>query len=222
MSGSAVGQLILKDLYFVRWMIVGSVVAGASAVAIMPLSRVAAYVGGVSLICVLIILNIFLVMTAIVGERKDKVLLFMLSLPVSTTQYTAAKVAANAIAFIVPWLVLTLATVAVIRASAIPDGILPFWIAVLCYLLFYYCVLVGVGLAKDSTGWHAAAITAGNVSVNFLIPFLLARPSVAEHAGAPTAVWTMDIVAIAAVEVAAGLAALAAGVYLRSRNPDFV
>ena len=35
-------------------------------------------------ICALIILNIFLVMCGVVQERKDKVLLFMLSLPVST------------------------------------------------------------------------------------------------------------------------------------------
>ena len=50
----------------------------------MPLGTVTAYVGCVSLICVLVILNIFLVMTAVVQERKDKVQLFILSLPVST------------------------------------------------------------------------------------------------------------------------------------------
>ena len=58
--------------------------AALVAIAIMPLGRVSAYVGGVSLICVLVILNIFLVMSGVVQERKDKVLLFVLSLPVST------------------------------------------------------------------------------------------------------------------------------------------
>ena len=54
----------------------------------MPLGASPAYVGGVSLICALIVLNIFLVMGGVVQERKDKVLLFILSLPVSTMQYT--------------------------------------------------------------------------------------------------------------------------------------
>ena len=56
-----------------------------------------------------------------------------------------AKVAANAIAFLVPWLVLTIATFAVIDVSAIPNGILPYWLAVLGYILFYYCALLAVG-----------------------------------------------------------------------------
>ncbi len=222
MNGSIVPQLILKDLYLVRWMIAGSIAAGVAAVAMMPLGRTSAYVGGVSLICVLIVLNIFLVMGGVVQEKKDKVLLFILSLPVSTTEYTVAKVLANAIAFTVPWLVLTAANIVMIDVSPIPNGILPFWVAVLGYLLFYYCALLAVSLVKDSTGWHTTAIIIGNVSVNFLIPFLLSWPSVIAHAEGPTAVWTGDIVAFIAIELLAGVAALWLAVYFYSRRPDFV
>ena len=222
MNGSIVRHLILKDLFLVRWMIAGSIVAGLVALAMMPLGTTSAYVGGVSLVCVLIVLNIFLVMGGVVQEKKDKVLLFVLSLPVSTTQYTVAKVLANAIAFTVPWLVLTAANIVMIDVSQIPNGILPFWVTVLAYLLFYYCALLAVSLVKDSTGWHTTAIIIGNVSVNFLIPFLLARPSVRAHSQGPTAVWTGDIVAIIAVEILAGVAALGLAVYFHSRRPDFI
>ena len=222
MNGSIVRRLIAKDLYLLRWMIAGSIVAGLVALALMPLGTVYGYVGGVSLICVLIILNIFLVMNGVVQEKKDKVLLFILSLPVSTTEYTVAKLLANAIAFTVPWLLLTGATIVLIDVSHIPNGILPFWIAVLAYLLAYYCALLAVSLVTDSTGWHTTAIIIGNVSVNFFIPFLLRRPSVAAHGEGPTAVWTGDIVAIIVVEILAGVAALALAVYVHSRRHDFV
>ncbi len=222
MNGSIVRLLILKDLYLVRWMIAGSIVAGLASLAMMPLGKISAYVGGVSLICVLVVLNIFLVMGSVVQEKKDKVLLFILSLPVSTTGYTVAKVLANAIAFTVPWLVLTAANIVIIQVSQIPNGILPFWMAVLGYLLFYYCALLAVSLVKDSTGWHTTAIIIGNVSVNFLIPFLLSRPSVRANAEGPTAVWTGDIVTIIVIEILAGVAALGLAVYFHSRRPDFV
>ena len=222
MSAPIVRQLILKDLYLLRWMIVASIVAGGAAIAIMPLSQVSALVGAVSLICTLIILNIFLVMVGVVQEKKDKVLLFILSLPVSTTQYVVAKVAANAIAFLVPWLVLTAGTIAVIDVSAIPNGIVPYWLAVLGYILFYYCALLAVGLLWDSSGVHTTAIIVGNVSINFLIPFLLWLPSVSGHAKGPTAVWTGDIVAIVAAEILTGALVLGLAVYLRSRTGDFV
>jgi hypothetical protein len=222
MNGAIVRQLILKDLYLVRWMIGGSILAGLISLAVMPLGKIHSFVGGVSLICTLIVLNIFLVMASVVQEKKDKVLLFILSLPVSTSQYTVAKVLANAIAFFVPWLVLTAANVVLIVVSPIPDGLLPYWIAVLAYLLFYYCALLAVSLVKDSPGWNATAIIIGNVSVNFIIPFLLSRPSIRAHGEGSIAVWTGDIVAFIAIEIFAGIAALALAAYLHARRSDFV
>jgi ABC-type transport system involved in multi-copper enzyme maturation permease subunit len=222
MSGSIVRILVLADLHLVRWVIAGSLFAGAVSIAMMPLGAVSAYVGGVSLICVLAILNIMLVMTAIVQERKDKVQLFMLSLPVSTTQYTLAKTIANAVGFVGCWVVLTAAVMAVIDRSALPNGILPFLLAVLVYLLSYYGVLLGVALATDSSAWPTVVITIGNISINFLIPLLLSQPSVYLHRTGPVAVWSSDIVALVAVELAVGLAAVAFGLYRRTRRTDFV
>ncbi len=222
MSAPIVRQLILKDLYLFRWMIVASIAAGGAAIAIMPLSEISTYVGAVSLICTLIVLNIFLVMSGVVQEKKDKVLLFILSLPVSTTQYVVAKVAANAIAFLVPWLVLLAGTIAVIDVSAIPNGIVPYWVALLSYILFYYCALLAVGLFWDSTAVHVTAIIVGNVSINFVIPFLLGLPSVYGNAKGPAAVWTGDMVAIVVAEILAGALVLGLAVYFRSRTGDFV
>ena len=189
-----------------RWLLAGSVAAGLVSIAVMPLSSVSAFVGFVSLICVLVILNITLVMSGVVQERKDKVLLFVLSLPISTSQYTAAKMLSNVTAFVIPWLVLTVGVVTVVSASRLPDGVIPFWLAVLSYLLLYYCVLLAVGTVSDSTGLHATVITIGNVSVNFLIPFLLALPSVSANREGPTAVWTADLISIVAIELVAAAA----------------
>jgi ABC-type transport system involved in multi-copper enzyme maturation permease subunit len=222
MNRSVVQHLFLQELFLVRWFVIGSILSGGAALGIMPLGKIPAYAGGVLLVCVLIILNIFLVMNSIVQERKDKVLLFTLSLPISKAQYVAAKVAANAAAFLTPWIVLTVAAAIVIDVSQLPNGLLPFWMALLVYLFTYYCALLAVGLVSDSTGWHAVAITIGNISVNFLIPILLGLPSVAQHIESPTAVWTSDIVAIIVVEVAAAIVALALGFYLRSRRADSV
>ena len=222
MTGSIVGRLVMKDLYLVRWMVVGALVSGAAAVALMPISRVATYVGGVSLVCVLIVLNIFLVMTTVAQEKKDKVLLFILSLPLSARQYLVAKMTANLIAFFVPWLVLSLLTIAVIDRTPLPNGVLPFWVTLLVYLLAYNCVLLAVALATDSTGWHATAITAGNISVNFFIPFMLSRPAIAAHAEGATAVWAPDIFVVLLVEIVIAVLALAAAVVYRARDPDLV
>jgi ABC-type multidrug transport system permease subunit len=146
----------------------------------------------------------------------------MLSLPVSTSQYLAAKLLANAIAFAASWIALTVGVVAVIDVSALPNGMLPFLVTLLVYLLMYYCVLLATGVASDRTGWHATVITIGNVSVNFVIPWLLSQPSVYRNRSGPVAVWTGDIVAVLAVEAVVAVGAVGLGLYLRSRRTDFV
>jgi ABC-2 type transport system permease protein len=222
MSSSIVGQLIRKDLYLMRGAMIGAIVSGGFALALMPISRMMSYVSAVILICVLIVLNIYLVMSSVAQERREKTLLFILSLPVSAMDYTLAKVMANGIAFGVPWLFLTAATAITIVVSPIPDGVLPYWMTLLGYLLAYYCALLGVALLKDSSGWHAAAITLGNISVNFMVPILLSRPSVSAYAEGPVAVWSADLVVILVVELLAGLAVLGYGIYAHARRPDFV
>lgn len=221
MSRSIVGHLIVKDLYLFRWMSLGTIVSGLVAAALMGRSSLPINAGGVLMICALIVLNVVLVLTGIVAERKERVSLFVLSLPVSRQQYVAAKVAANAIAFVVPWAILSLAVVTTIALSSIPRGFLPFWVALLGYLLFYYCALLGVGLNTDSNGWHGVAITVGNLSVNFFIMLLFSLPSVRRFGAGPTAVWTADIVAVTVGEIALGLLALAVAVHVRARRPDF-
>jgi ABC-2 type transport system permease protein len=222
MTRSIVWRLVAKDLFFLRWFMLGAIAAGAGALVIMPQGRVPSYVAAVSLICTLIVLLIMLVMGPVVQERKDKIMLFILSLPVSTTEYVVAKVIANAIAFGVPWLVLTIATFLVVDLTPIPNGSLPFWAAVLGYIFFYYCALLAVGLLTDSGGWHATAITIGNISVNFLIPFLLARPSLQQNIEGPTAVWSSDLLWILALEPTVGIAVLGLALVARTRKPDFV
>ncbi len=222
MSGSVVGRLIRKDLALARWPVIGALIAGAASLAIMPLTSVTAYVGGVTFVCVLVILNIILVMTGVVQERKDKTQIFVLSLPVSTAQYVAAKVVANALAFTVPWAVLSAAAYVVIVRSPIPDGLLPFWTVLLGYLLAYYFVLLGVALFADRNGWHASAITVGNISINLLIPFLLNLPSIASQTSSPVAVWTADVVALTVGEVIVGAVVLALAIRYRSRRADHV
>ena len=65
-------------------------------------------------------------------------------------------------------------------------------------------------------------ITIGNVSVNFLIPFLLGLPSVSAHRTGAVAVWTGDIAAILAIQAVVAAAALWIAVRVGARRPDFV
>jgi len=222
MNRSIVRHLILKDLHLLRWISLSTLVGGLVAVGLMSFSPYPMTGGGVLLLCALIVLSIFLVMHGVVQERKDQVAIFVLSLPVSTTQYVRAKVVANLISFGVPWLLLTAATLVVIDVSQIPNGFIPLWTAVLGFVFLYYCALLGVGLVTSASGWHATAIIVGNIAVNFFIMGLFSLPSVVTHGAGETAVWTADLSAMIVAEIVGGIAALALALFVHSRRTEFV
>src|SRR5215471_18348104 len=92
MRGSVVGQLILKDWRLQRPQIVFSIFGGAIALAITLLrSEPAIVVGGVFFYMALILVGHMLPIVGIVNERKNHNLAFVMSLPVSSIQYTISK-----------------------------------------------------------------------------------------------------------------------------------
>ena len=222
MSASIVRQLVLKDLYLSRWIVLLSTAAGLVSLAIAPLSPTGFYVGSVTYICVLIVLNIFLVTFGVIQEKKDKVQLFVLSLPISTTQYTVAKATANFTAFFVPWLFLSIASLVVIDATGIPNGLMPVTLVLSLFVFCYYCVLLAVGIATEAAFWIPTVIVIGNVSVNFVIFLAFQLPSIGGNAQGEVAVWGGDAIALMAIEIGVGIAALALAFAAQARRREFI
>jgi ABC-2 type transport system permease protein len=219
---SLIGTLVLKDLYLARGMIVASLLGGVLSIALMPWSLVAFYVGITSFMVVLIVLNVALVMASVIGERKEKVALFALSLPVSTTQYTVAKVISSLIAFLGPWAFLSVGCLVLFDVTPIPNGMIPVSVALMVYMVLYFCVLLTVALFTDSALWTGVVIVAGNVGINFVIQILLRLPSFEANGRGETAVWTADIVVFIALQLVLSVVAIAVALFIHSRKRDFV
>ena len=224
MSTSVITRLILKDFYLQWPLLAGSLVLGFAmlAIALFGGGPITFYVGSVSFICVLILLNVFLVGSTVAQEKKDKVMLFVLSLPVSTTQYAVSKLVSNLIAFLVPFCLMGAAAVLVIGLTPIPHGLIPLILAVMMYVCLYFCIFLSVALAGDSVLWNTIVLILGNTLLSFLIAWLLSRPSVALATKGPVAVWSPEILAALAVEIFGSLLALAAALLIILRKKDFL
>jgi ABC-2 type transport system permease protein len=222
MSQSIVGRMIVKDLFLARWLVIGALVLSAGTLALMPLGPISFYVGTVSYICVLIILNIMIVMSIVAQEKKDKVLLFVLSLPISTGQYMIAKMTASLIAFVVPFLVTGAGVFVLFDATPLPNGFLPFASTVMGYILAYFFVFLTVALIADSGFWNAIVIVVGNISTNFFIPYAIRLPSVVANSRTETVAWSSDVLLILAVELGVCAVALGLAIHLSLRKKDFI
>jgi ABC-2 type transport system permease protein len=214
--------LVMKDLYLARGTIFASLAAGVLSLALMPWTPVAFYLGVTSFMVALIILNVALVMASVIGERKEKMALFVLSLPISTTEYTIAKLLSSLIAFVGPWALLLAGSLVLFDVTSIPNGMIPISVALMVFLVLYFCVLLAVAIVTDSGLWTGSVIVGGNVGINILIQFLLRLPSFTANGAGEAAVWTADIVALIAVQVVLSAAVIGIALFIQSRKKNFV
>ncbi len=224
MNHSLVGRLIWKDWYFNRWAIAGFVAAGIAA--LLPLVRggdLGFYVGTVLLITVLIAIGIHLTMITVVHERQNQTLAFVMSLPITAGQYTRAKVLANLLLFGGAWLVLAVGTVTAIAASPrLPDGLIPFAVAILLQLFAGYLLTLGVAIVSESLGWTVAAIVIGNLLVQGVMYWLSHHPAVAPDLPTDTIAWRTPTLGLLAAELVAMVVILALTFLLQARKTDFL
>jgi hypothetical protein len=106
--------------------------------------------------------------------------------------------------------------------TPIPNGMIPVSVALMVYMILYFCVLLAVALHTDSALWSGVVIVGGNVGINFVIQILLRLPSFTANGQGETAVWTADIVTFIALQLVLSAVAIAIALFIHSRKKNFV
>jgi len=103
MSTRMVGILIRKDLALMALPALGYLFGGAVGIGLMAIEGRAWFnAGAILLISALFGLGFHPCMATVIGERKDKTLAFIMSMPITPAEYTLAKIGANLLVFFVP------------------------------------------------------------------------------------------------------------------------
>ena len=224
MNYALVKHLILKDWFFQRPIVIGSLVLGAVSLGLIAVPGTAWFAaGGVLLMTVILVLGSILVSATTIAERTGKTLPFVMGLPISMREYTLAKILGNLLIFLVPWTALVVATTAIILLQpSLPDGFLSFALITLVELLVNFCLLLTVGLVSESQGWATTTIVAGNLLLQGFFYGVGGLPGIRETTTNPTLVWntTFSLVLLVELLVMAGLIALT--FYLQSKKTDLL
>jgi ABC-2 type transport system permease protein len=224
MNYSMVKLLILKDWYLQRWMILGSLVAGALALAITVSSGKAAFfLGIILLVTILVAVGAQLAIATVVNERKEQTLAFVMSMPISSREYTTAKILANLLIFLVPWIAVLLGCVSVILAlTGIPHGLVPY-VSIMCTeILVSNCLVFCVAIMTESQGWAIAAIMVGNITFNAVGYFVAHIPSIAAAMNGTNIIWNNAAVVLLSTELALVVLLLTLTFFVQSRKTDFI
>ena len=169
MNYAMVRLLILKDWYLNRWMILASIPAGLVALAIVLTGKQVAFLLSIILLCMVVIgVGAQLAVATTVNERKEQTLAFMMSLPISWREYTAAKILANLIIFLIPWLIITAGALGVLCLPGAGHGLVPFTAIMAVEMLVTTCLMISVGIITESQSWFTATIFCSSLGLNGL------------------------------------------------------
>lgn len=225
MKTNVMMDLILKDWRLQRRTIVLTILAGLAALAVLLIGKqMPALIGTVFFFVAMIFCACLLPMQSIVNERKKQTLPFVMSLPISSARYGAAKLVSSVGMFLGVWLVLLGAALYVILGRHIlPIGSIPMGLILMGFPLIGFCLITGTALVGESEGWGTAAVAVVNSSY-WLVWFLLVRyvPSLTQTWGGPVAVWSPTVFKILGVEFGVIVLILGLTLYLQSLKRDFI
>jgi ABC-2 type transport system permease protein len=224
MRGSVTGHLILKDWRMNRPLLVLSIAAGAIGLAVVQWgTEPAAVVGSVWFFIALIMVGTMLPLGGIVNERKKQNLAFVMSLPISSMQYTTSKLVSSTGMFLVPWVTLVISAVLLIQVRhTFPHGGIPMLLILAMMPFVGFSLITAAALIGESEGWGIAANVACSSSYGLVWYFLSRIPTLMVNAKGPVAVWNSTVVDVLCVEL--GLVVLLLGLtyFIQSRKRDFI
>lgn len=224
MNYPMVKRLILKDWYFMRWAILAYSAAGLLALGLTAMGTDASsYAGSILLITVMIAIGFHLVMVTVVQERSEQTLPFIMSLPISPMEYTAAKIAANLAIFLLPWVTLTVGTLLLLGTEGARSGaLIPFSLIILTELLAAYVLVLTVAIVTESQGWTIGVVVLTNLFFQGFLYWVSHLPSIAQGMKGRGAVWNQTAVTLLAVEVIVTFLLLVFAFVLQARKKVFL
>ncbi len=218
-------RLILKDWWLHTPVIILSIAGGAIGLAIVRIGGQTPVVFGAALFFISMGVCATLLPTSnIINERKRQTLPFVMSLPISSTRYGAAKLVSTLGMFLVTWLTLVAAALYMIVGwHILPKGIIPSVVILASLVFIGVCLITGAALVGESERWGATVAAVVNSSY-WIGWYLLATycPTVTHNWAGPVAVWNPAALNILGVEFAAIVAILGLTLFLQSRKRNFI
>ena len=223
MNYSVVRRLILKDWYLNRGVILGSIPIGLGALAIVLTGKPVAFMLCIILLCMVIVgVGAQLAFVTTINERKEQTLAFVMSLPVSWREYTAAKILANLIIFLIPWLPLTAGALGLLLLPGATHGLVPFTAIMALEMLITTSLIVAAGIITESQAWTTAGIFLSSLGINLGGYIFAHLPGIGKYMWGKRVYWSSTAWIVLICELLTVPLLLGVTFFVQSRKTDFL
>jgi ABC-2 type transport system permease protein len=221
MNTEVVWRLIRKEWHFGKLFIGIMTVAGL----LMLTALVNVETGALRVVTLVLFFAVFnglmwLPTVTVTNERTEQTLAFLMSLPLTVKEYTAAKLIASIMLFLLSWCVLAAAMSAHYLASDTLQAYLPLAAIVLTQALAWFCVILCVALVSESVALTSGVGILANIVFWFSFAFIGVVPDMG-LVGDPVEVWNSPVFWMLPVQLAVVPLVIGATFFIQARKSDF-
>ncbi len=223
-AAAIIRRLVLKDWYFVRYPMAAYLIVGIAAAVLLAVPHYIAFlVGSVLLLSVVVIVGVHLVFGTVNHERSQQTLPMVMSLPITHTQYSAAKLISNVGGFAIAWSILV-ATVLVmfLTRDNLQEGLIPFAVIALTELFAAFVITLSVAMITESEAWTVVTMTILNIGISIFLNLIGSIPAIGSHMGGPDAVWNGTALLILGILWLIIAAAIVTTLIVQARKKNFL
>jgi len=217
-------KLIAKDFHQHRLLIAGTIAIGL--VSLLVAGGGTSLLFNIGMLCWLTAIAAFgcvLAMLGIATERKERALLFVLSLPLGYGEYVRLKLLGLMLCFLVAWASLSLGAVVLVLAKPLmPDGLLPFTILLCGFLLTNFSMVLSCALFARSEGFITLVIIVHNIAISLFIFLIGPIPAFRDHLQDASPTWSPEFWIVLAVEAATLFVIFSLPYFVVARRRDFI
>lgn len=229
MSTAIIARLIIKD-FMLWWKLILIFISAYIACVVLVAflhdrvpSQVFLNLGFTLLVTPTATLGIALLIQTNVFERIKSTQHFIMSLPVTPTDFTLAKLWVNIPVFTVVWLATAITCFYfAFGRGMIPPGAIPYMSMVLLGVFVAYVGVLSVSLISQSLGMTVGAILFFDVLTPAYLWSILYITPIGSVVNSPVVVWNSTEIGVIALQAAAAGATLAGTLIFQSRKRDFV
>jgi ABC-type transport system involved in multi-copper enzyme maturation permease subunit len=214
--------LIAKDWLLFQKQLAAYVTAGLFALCLMGMAKGwSFYMGSLLLLVVLVGTACFSISTSLLTERKEHTLAFVMSLPLTPLDFYLAKLLGNLVTFFVPFLIMSVGTIAVIAFTPLPDGLIVFSVLIFGFVTLAYSISLSVAMAVESEGWNTFAMIGSMVLINPFMMLLGQIPEISKYVNTESIVWSPPAVSILLAQISLAAAVLVVTGWVHCRKKAF-
>jgi hypothetical protein len=222
-AGSIVRELIIKDLQIMKVPAICYWLGGIAAIVLAVVwGDSAGTIAFILFISALFATGVHAAMQTVTEERREQNLPFIMSLPITITDYTKAKMAANLLLGGGIWITLSAASYVIFIGDVMPQGTIPFMTIILVQVLLAYIIILTTTMVFQGLAPAIVAVVAANLCSQGLIWWISDFHGVRSTVNGTEAIWNGTYLTVLSLQVAAIGALIGGTFWAQARKTEFL